>query len=60
MKLVSFRWRDKDSYGVVADGGVIDLGPRLGARYPDLKSVLAAGALGATPAGPCTAPTARS
>ena len=45
MKLVSFRWRDRDSYGVVADGGVIDLGPRLGARYPDLKSVLAAGAL---------------
>lgn len=46
MKLVSFRWQGSDSYGAVLDGGAVDLGKRLGGRYPDLGSVLAADALG--------------
>ena len=46
MKLVSFRWQGSESYGAVLDGGVVDLGKRLGERYPDLGSVLAADALG--------------
>jgi len=44
MKLASFRLRNKDTYGAVVDGGVIDLGTRL--KYPDLRALLAAGALG--------------
>ncbi len=45
MKLASFRLQNKDTYGAVVDGGgVIDLGKRL--KYPDLRALLAAGALG--------------
>jgi 2-keto-4-pentenoate hydratase/2-oxohepta-3-ene-1,7-dioic acid hydratase in catechol pathway len=44
MKLASFRLQNKDTYGAVVDGGVIDLGKKL--RYPDLRSVIEAGALG--------------
>ncbi len=44
MKLASFRLQNKDTYGAVVDGGVIDLGKRL--KYPDLRGLLAAGALG--------------
>lgn len=43
MKLASFRLQNKDTYGVVIDGGVIDLGKRL--KYPDLRALLAAGAV---------------
>lgn len=43
MKLASYRLQNKDSYGAVVDGGVIDLAKRL--KYPDLHSVIAAGAL---------------
>jgi 2-keto-4-pentenoate hydratase/2-oxohepta-3-ene-1,7-dioic acid hydratase in catechol pathway len=43
MKLASFRLQNKDTYGAVVDGGVIDLGKRL--KYPDLRSLLTAGAL---------------
>jgi len=46
MKLVSFRQGGKSSYGVAVDGGVADLGPKLGQKYADLKAVIAAGALG--------------
>jgi len=45
MKVLSYRWQGKDSYGVVAGDGVVDIGKRLGAKYRDLKAVLAAGAL---------------
>jgi 2-keto-4-pentenoate hydratase/2-oxohepta-3-ene-1,7-dioic acid hydratase in catechol pathway len=45
VQLISYRLRDVESYGAVSDGGVIDLGRRLGADYPDLKSVLNAGLL---------------
>ncbi|MBJ3815855.1 fumarylacetoacetate hydrolase family protein [Shimwellia pseudoproteus] len=45
MKLASFIYQGKRSYGIVTRGGVIDLGRRLGDRYPDLKALLAASAL---------------
>lgn len=45
MKLASFIHQGKRSYGVVTAAGVIDLGRRLGSRYPDLKALLAANAL---------------
>jgi 2-keto-4-pentenoate hydratase/2-oxohepta-3-ene-1,7-dioic acid hydratase in catechol pathway len=45
MKLVSFVSADRPSYGVVKDGGVIDLGRRVGERLPTLRDLLAAGAL---------------
>ena len=41
MKLVSFRIDGKATYGAIAGEGVVDLGARLGAKYPDLKSLLA-------------------
>lgn len=50
MKLLSFSHRDglgnqKKSYGIWTRDGVIDLGKRLGDRYPTLKSLLAGQAL---------------
>ena len=43
MKLASYRLQNKDSYGAVVDGGVVDLAKRL--KYPDLRAVIEAGAL---------------
>ncbi len=40
MKLASFLYRGKRSYGIVQADGVIDLGRRLGDRYGDLKALL--------------------
>jgi 2-keto-4-pentenoate hydratase/2-oxohepta-3-ene-1,7-dioic acid hydratase in catechol pathway len=45
MRFVSFRAKGKDSYGVVDGEGVIDLGKRLGKKYPTLRAALAAGKL---------------
>ena len=47
MKVVSFVRNGKGSYGALtADGaGIVDIGARLGSRYPDLVAVLRAGAL---------------
>ena len=45
MKLVSFIAAGRASYGVVQDGGVVDLGRRVGDRWPTLRSLLVAGAL---------------
>jgi 5-carboxymethyl-2-hydroxymuconate isomerase len=45
MKLASFSVGEKSSYGIVRGKGVVDAGARLGARLPDLRSVLAAGAI---------------
>jgi 2-keto-4-pentenoate hydratase/2-oxohepta-3-ene-1,7-dioic acid hydratase in catechol pathway len=45
MKLLTYRWQGKESFGVVAGDGIVDIGSRLGAKYRDLKAVLAAGAL---------------
>ncbi|MBN9410020.1 MAG: fumarylacetoacetate hydrolase family protein [Burkholderiales bacterium] len=41
MRLISFNHGGKDSYGVVNDDRVLDLGPLLGDRAPDLKSLIA-------------------
>lgn len=40
MKLVSYKSGENESYGSVKDGGIVDLGARLGAAYPDLASML--------------------
>ena len=45
MKITSFMRDSAATYGVVVDGGLVDIGARLGDKYPTLKSVLAAGAL---------------
>lgn len=45
MKLASFVHQGIRSYGIVKADGVINLGSRLGDRYSDLKSLLAADAL---------------
>lgn len=45
MKVVSFVRNGKSSYGVVVGDGIVDVGARLGGRYPDLVAVLKAGAL---------------
>jgi 2-keto-4-pentenoate hydratase/2-oxohepta-3-ene-1,7-dioic acid hydratase in catechol pathway len=45
MKLLSFETDGRASYGVVGSRGIVDLGRRLGPRYPDLRSLIADGAL---------------
>jgi 2-keto-4-pentenoate hydratase/2-oxohepta-3-ene-1,7-dioic acid hydratase in catechol pathway len=45
MKLASFVHQGIRSYGIVKADGVVDLGRRLGDRYSDLKSLLAADAV---------------
>ncbi|RNM06827.1 fumarylacetoacetate hydrolase family protein [Dickeya undicola] len=45
MKLASYRHHGKNSYGIHTPAGLIDLGSRLGNRYPDLKALLAGDAL---------------
>ncbi len=45
MKVTSFLRDSKATYGVVHDGGLVDIGARLGGKYPTLRSVLEAGAL---------------
>jgi 2-keto-4-pentenoate hydratase/2-oxohepta-3-ene-1,7-dioic acid hydratase in catechol pathway len=44
MKFITFRAQGATHYGVVSGDGIVDLAPRLGARFPDLKSVIAADA----------------
>jgi 2-keto-4-pentenoate hydratase/2-oxohepta-3-ene-1,7-dioic acid hydratase in catechol pathway len=46
VKLGSFRLDGKNTYGIFTERGVIDLGKRLGGKYPDLKALIAADALG--------------
>ena len=43
MRLMSFSTGATASYGVVNGDGVVDLGRRLGGRYPTLRSLLAGG-----------------
>jgi 2-keto-4-pentenoate hydratase/2-oxohepta-3-ene-1,7-dioic acid hydratase in catechol pathway len=43
MKLVSFVAGARRSYGAVLGNRVVDLGARLGAKYPDLKALIAGG-----------------
>ncbi len=45
MKVVSFVRNGKSSYGVVVNDGIVDVGAKLGSKYPDLVAVLKAGAL---------------
>ncbi len=45
MKLATFSVGAKTSYGIVRGQGIVDAGVRLGAHLPDLRSVLAAGAI---------------
>src|SRR5713226_177568 len=45
MKLISFGAGDRTSYGIVGSQGIVDLGARLGAKYPDLKALIAGGGL---------------
>jgi 2-keto-4-pentenoate hydratase/2-oxohepta-3-ene-1,7-dioic acid hydratase in catechol pathway len=42
MKLVSYRFKGKESYGVVVDDGVVDLGKKLGKKAPTLRAALEA------------------
>jgi len=42
MKLATVRTSRGPTYGIVTDNGFVDLGARLGSRYPDLKSLIAA------------------
>ena len=44
MKLLSFEGPGGASWGIVRDGGIVDCGKRLGDRFADLRSVIAAGA----------------
>ena len=43
MRYASYRLDGVASYGIVRDGGIIDLGRRIGGRYPSLRSLIAAG-----------------
>ena len=46
MKLCSYEVKGKASYGAAgADGGIVDLGSRIGARYPTLLSIVQEDAL---------------
>jgi 2-keto-4-pentenoate hydratase/2-oxohepta-3-ene-1,7-dioic acid hydratase in catechol pathway len=45
MRLASFRTPKGASYGAVTDKGIVDLGRRLGNKYPDLKALLAGNGL---------------
>lgn len=45
MKLLSFEVEGSQRFGVWVEGGVVDLTQRLGGKFPDLLSVLQAGAL---------------
>lgn len=46
MKLISFSHQGKDTYGVVLGEKVLDLGPLLGSKAPDLKALIAGDLLG--------------
>jgi len=46
MKFLSFRIDTRESYGLLVEDGVIDLGRRLGSSVPDLRALLAASASG--------------
>ena len=43
MRLASFRYQGRDSFGVVRDGGIVDLGAD--GRFASLREALAAGAV---------------
>ncbi|QLK60723.1 FAA hydrolase family protein [Enterobacteriaceae bacterium Kacie_13] len=45
MKLASYLSQGRKSYGIATENGMIDLGRRIGQRFPDLKSLLAGNGL---------------
>jgi 2-keto-4-pentenoate hydratase/2-oxohepta-3-ene-1,7-dioic acid hydratase in catechol pathway len=45
MKLASFAVSGRNAWGVVVDGGIVDMARRLGGKYPSLRSALAGDAL---------------
>jgi len=47
MKLASYRTSKGAGYGVVTDGGIVDLTRRIGKKYPDLRALLEGNALAA-------------
>ena len=46
MRLLSFRVDGRVSYGALVEGGIADLGKRIGSKYPALIDVIRANALG--------------
>ena len=45
MHLASYKIRGRDSFGVVVGDGIVDLKPRMSARYSSVLDILRAGAL---------------
>lgn len=45
MKIASYLYHEKPSFGIVTPSGIIDLSSRLGDRFADLKALLSAGQL---------------
>jgi 2-keto-4-pentenoate hydratase/2-oxohepta-3-ene-1,7-dioic acid hydratase in catechol pathway len=43
MKIATFSMNGRVSYGLIRDKGIVDVGSRLSNRFPDLRSVIAAG-----------------
>jgi 2-keto-4-pentenoate hydratase/2-oxohepta-3-ene-1,7-dioic acid hydratase in catechol pathway len=46
MKLATIQTSKGITYGAVTDRGIVDLGRRLGARFPDLKALIAGNGIG--------------
>jgi 2-keto-4-pentenoate hydratase/2-oxohepta-3-ene-1,7-dioic acid hydratase in catechol pathway len=46
-RIATFRAGGRDRYGLVTEGGLVDLTPEFGARFPTLREVIVAGALDA-------------
>jgi 2-keto-4-pentenoate hydratase/2-oxohepta-3-ene-1,7-dioic acid hydratase in catechol pathway len=46
MRLATFKTSKGASYGAVTDKGIVDLGKRLGNRFPDLRSLIANNGMG--------------
>lgn len=45
MKIATYNHRGKESYGVITDGGIIDLGARIGDKYSGVRELLRSEAL---------------
>ena len=45
MRVMSFRWRGKEGYGILADDGVIDVSSAFADRYPSLRAAIEADAM---------------
>lgn len=45
MKLISYNYNEQEHYGISTPQGIVDLTTRIGQQYPDLKSLIAGGAI---------------